>query len=731
MKKFLCLALAFVMVFAMFVLASCGDSENTSSAAESTPADESSADNTPGSSAENPIEFEGNYTYMDSVSTLATNWNNHTYENTDDSYPADFLRCGLYTFVFNDDGLYTVEGKDAFKGYKIIPEMAAAMPVDVTEKVKGENGNKYGIPEDATSGYAYVIALNPKACFQDGKAIKAVDYVESMKRLLDPTLRNYRATDYYAQTLCIAGAEARANSGRNKYAENGLMETPLALDDLTKNDDGVYCDSQGREIYIAVSYKIQKWLQGDTLKDYVDAYGDAYFNVAHWEELLGAANADGMAPLTDETYAWHCDVISTDALGETAADAPYYWFICTGKYDEVEYDDVVGCYATGEYEITLVLGKSLAGFNLLYNLSSNWLVDTDLYDANLTPSGSTFVSSYNTSVETTNSYGPYKLTAYQTDKQMVFEKNEKWWGWTDAAHVYVNPDDGKYYRMYQTTKIDCQVVAEANARKSLFLKGDLMGYGLQAEDYEAYGKSEYLFASPSETIFFLILNGSLAAIQERENADGFDKANVDHESMTLLSFRKAMAVTIDKEDMAATVSPARKGGYGIIGENYIYDPDSASKYRKSEQAMKALCEFYSVDTSKYASLEEAVDSITGYDPDAAKVLYQQAYEEALEKGYITDADNDGKSDQTVTIVYAISSDSAFMTKTIDYLNASVDKADAGTGFEGKIKFIKSAPLGGDWHKELKAGHVDTCLAGWNGSALSDRPLRQPLLSVRR
>lgn len=718
MKKILCLMLALVMVFAMVALASCGkDPENTSSAAETSETSEPESKLIGSGTAEDPYRFKGDYTYMDSVTTLATNWNNLTYETSDDAYPADFVRCGLYTFVFNDAGLYPVEGRDPYDSYKLIPEMAAAEPVDVTKEVRAADNNKYGIPEDVDSGYAYKIALNQNACFQDGKAIKAEDYVKSMDILLNPDYRNYRATDYYSGSLSIAGAEARANSGHNKYAENGLMETPLTLADLTLNDDGVYCDAQGREIYVAISATVSDWLGGDSLKYYVENYGDAYFNLEHWEELAAKENADGYAPLTEETYAWHVSVIATEAWGEDETNAPAYWFVCTGKYDEVTFEDVVGCYASGEYEITIVLNKSLKGFYLLYNLTSNWLVDTTLYEANLTPSGETYVSTYCTSVETTNSYGPYKLTSYQTDKQMVFEKNEKWWGWTDGKHVYVDPEDGKYYQMYQTTKVTCDVVAEASARKELFLKGDQITYGLQAEDYEAYGKSEYLYATPSETIFFLILNGCKPAIETREAAEDFDQTTTDLQSMTLLSFRKAMAVTYDKEDFASTVSPARKGGYGIIGENYIYNPDTCARYRDSEQGMQALCDFYSVDTSKYASLKEAVDSITGYDPDAAKKLYQQAYEEALEAGYITDNDGDGKSDQTVLITYALSSDSEFMTKTMNYLNENVDKADAGTGFEGKIKFQKSAELGNAWSTKLKAGEVDTCLAGWSGSAL--------------
>ena len=42
---------------------------------------------------------------------------------------------------------------------------------------------------------------------------------------------------------------------------------------------------------------------------------------------------------------------------------------------------------------------------------------------------------------------------------------------------------------------------------------------------------------------------------------------------------------------------------------------------------------------------------------------------------------------------------------------------AGTPFEGKIKFVESAPLGNEWSNEIKAGNADTVLGGWSGSAL--------------
>ncbi len=645
----------------------------------------------------------GQYVYKDSVSTLATNWNPHTYETSDDSYPADFLRVGLYGFVFNDD----------FSGYEIIPEMAAEKPVDITSELKALDGNPWNIPESAKTGYAYKIKLNPNAVWEDGTAINADTYVESMKLLLTPEYKNYRATDYYAQTLCIAGAENYANQGQIVYADT---YGELAFSDLVKGEDGNYYTADGRPMFLGIDFALD-WLGGETLKNYVEAYGEAYFDVTNWAELAAAADENGLIPLNDDTYAKYGSVTTgNENWGETMDDVANY-FVVQNTYATGLSFDTVGCYKTGDYEIVLVLAKSLKGFYLFYNLSGNWIVKTDLYNACMEEKEGAYVSTYNTSVETTSSYGPYKMTSYQAGKSMTFEKNDKWYGYTDGKHVYNDPDSGEELAMYQTTKVECQVVEEASTRKMMFLKGELMGYGLQAEDFDTYRNSEWAHATPSETIYFLIFNGYVDAINNREAADDFDTATKDLQTMTLTSFRQAVAVTYDKEKFASTVSPARSGGYGLIGSAYIYDPETGARYRDTDQAKKALCDFYSVDVSKYDSLDAAVDSITGYDPETAKTLYQKAFDEAIAAGFITDNDGDGKSDQVVTIEYCLSSDSDFMTKTINYLNDAMAEVTEGTPFEGKISFIKSAPYGNDWSKKLKNGLADTVLGGWSGSAL--------------
>ena len=744
MKKFLICLIAMALVFCMVLpLTSCvtpAPEENESSSESESETDpkpddgdkdpEQSGSNESGDS-EDPTEETTTefvpyvdlatgtgYTWKDAVVTLASNWNQHTYQTSDDSYPISFITTGLYGFFFNDEEIYkSTNNADPFAGYVIAPEMAAEMPVDVTETIKALEGNPYNIPESATKGYAYVIKLNPNAKWQNGEAINADTYVYSMKQLLDPVLMNYRATDYFDGSLAIANARNYYYQGKTSYLANS---DELGLADLQKGEDGVYFNpATGNKMYIAIDVKIAYFSGKNSLADYVGAYGDKYFSMTHWEALNALKNDDGVVALTDETYPMIKDVITGNAAWGEDETYMHNYFV-EGKYFEADYSfDNVGLYKSGDYEITLVLEKSLTDFNLLYNLSGNWIVYESIYEASKKEIGETGVitSEYCSSVETTMSYGPYVMTEYQSGKYMKFAKNENWFGYTDGKHVYVDPENGETYNMYQTTNVVCQVVSEASTRKLMFLKGELMGYGLQSSDFDEYRSSDRAYVTPSETIFFLIFNGHMDAIKEREAAEGFDKATTDLETMTLNSFRRAFAVTYDKEAFASTISPSRSGGYGLIGTAYIYDPETGARYRDTDQAKKALCDFYSVDVSKFDSLDEAVDSITGYDPETAKELFTQAYNEAIDAGYITDANNDGKSDQTVKIEYCSSATSDFMKQTIGYLNDKLNEVLVGTPFEGKVEIYESAPYGNAWSDTLKAGMSDTVLAGWSGSAL--------------
>lgn len=97
--------------------------------------------------------------YLDSLPGV---WD-HTAEQTPEVAFLRELTCSsLYEFSADGSG--------------IIPQQASALPVDVTaEYLEGWN-----IPAEALRGYAFRIDLNPLACWDDGTAITADDWVTAL-----------------------------------------------------------------------------------------------------------------------------------------------------------------------------------------------------------------------------------------------------------------------------------------------------------------------------------------------------------------------------------------------------------------------------------------------------------------------------------------------------------------------------------------------------------------------
>ena len=651
------------------------------------------------------------YTWKESVNNLSGNWNPHTYQTSYEKYPLQYITSGLYAFYYNDEVNYKTEsGLDPFTGYVAVPEMASEMPVDITEQVKGEHP-EFMIPDGATEGYAYKISLNQSVAWQNGEKITAEDYVYSMAQLLDPELNNYRAGEYFV----IANSEAYFRQGTIKYLDNGI-ENKYSIGSLIKGDDGNYYTEDGNAMYIAVCYGID-WLGKNSLKTYIDYYKDTYFDITDWDKLTAADRGDGLVPLNDETYAWLLTTITGNKYwGETESDALNYLIEAVDYEDNYGFSGV-GLYAVSEYEIVIVFNEAISGFELIDFLTEGWLVYKPYYEACKTEQNGAIINHYGTAVSNTMSYGPYKLTSYSKNNCMVFEKNESWYGYTDGKHIYVDQRDGKTYSMYETTRIDCRLNGDPHTEKQAFLCGHSMSYTLKSSDFAKYRSSDRAYFTPSATVFFMLLNGRMEIIQEREAHETFDTAQYDIESLTLKSFRQAMALTFDTEAFAAEVTPSRRGGCGLIGSAYIYNTETGEKYRDTDEAKRVLCEFYGVDPSDFESVDAAFDSISYCDYEKAGALFTQAFYEAIEAGYITDNDGDGISDQTVRLEYVASATSDFMKRVLAFLNNELIKATEGTPFEGKIIICESVPFGSSWIGPIKAGIIDLVMGGWSGDLL--------------
>ena len=170
------------------------------------------------------------YTYNTYIDSNPKTWNPHAWETNSDSYILGYTEMGFYDLGFNHDK----------SGYDFICEMATDFPKDVTSELTRDEKTRYfGRGNiNLSSGIAFDIPLNPAACWEDGTPIKAVDYVESMKRLLDPEFVNHRADSWYKGNTVLANAEA--------YFKNGQITIEPAFDFIKNNsnldsDDPDFC----------------------------------------------------------------------------------------------------------------------------------------------------------------------------------------------------------------------------------------------------------------------------------------------------------------------------------------------------------------------------------------------------------------------------------------------------------------------------------------------------------
>ncbi len=631
--------------------------------------------------------LKGKYTYNTAMSEFPDVWNPHTYQTATDATILDYASVGFYTFDYNDS-------KD---GYKVVNEMAAKDPENVTALY----ADKYGLDPEVDKNRIWKITIRSDIKWEDGTPITAHDFVTSAKLLLNPVANNYRADSLYEGSLSFINAKNYFYQGKDVWSNNSSADYVLEYEasDLVKGDDGVYVTPQGHVVYLNVAGALD-YLGGNSLEAYVDAYGSVYFNTENWEALVALLDEEGKVAATDETIALLASVIATDAWGETAEYTPYYYsFDIT--YPEVSFEDV-GIFSLSDTEFVIALEKPLTGFYLNYALTSSWLVNETLYKAcESTDANGIYTNSYGTSVATFMSYGPYKLVEFQADKVIKMEKNMQWYGHAD------DPD------LYQTTHIQIDCVEEASTRLEMFLAGQLDAYGLTSEDMATYQTSDNTYFTTGDSTFFIALNpdADFYSNWDAENA-GKNKS-----ILTVLEFRQALSFSLDRMAFCLATSPTNNAGFGVYSSLIISDPENGVAYRTTEQAKKVLVKFWGLEDQigadeLYPDMDAAIASITGYNPEMGKEKFDAAYDYAIANGLMKEGD-------VVEIkIGTPNSTSSFYSKGYDYLVNNYTNAVKGTKLEGKLTFTKDDTLGNAFSDALKANTVDMLFGvGWTGSAL--------------
>lgn len=651
-------------------------------------------------------------TYNLSASSLPTMWNVLNYQSNDATTVTGYTEDGFYSFDYNEDKT----------GYKMVPAMALDFPVEIP--MTAELAEKWGFQADKDGNYEqyhiWKVELRHDLKFDNGDAITAEDYIETAKRLLDPKAANYRADSLYSGNMVIHNAENYLKQGSTQWV------------DITGGEgigyDGVanWADATAEQL-AAITFKTEgsfvvKYLQ-ERNPGYDGSFLLSYFTEVP-EDLLKAYDGKTAAEmLADETgkaildalFGWWC----TDAGEE------FGFFTKSVVYPEVSWDEV-GLYALDDYTLVFVLDKPLSGFYLHYSIGLP-LVHVETYDKCASEEGGVYVNKYGTSVDTYVGHGPYKLITHVADSILQFTKNPYWYG-----HNEVNEFDET---IYEATGIVIKQVVDEATRLQMFLKGELDSYGLQEADMKDYQSSDYTYYTEGDSTWFVALNPDMAGLtREQEKAKPVNTGYVVNKTvLTIKEFRQALSFSLNRAEYQLTLDPVGSVGKALYSGMIISDPENGITYRSTEQAKDTILAFWGLTNDvcpencpcgglehAYATKDEAIDSITGYDPTGAKALFDKAYDLAVEQGLIpADAISSGKWEVQIMVGQPGTGSSTYYNKGYEYLSKIWTEAVVGTKFEGHLTFKQSEPLGSsNFSDYLKNNSIDLLFGvGWTGSAL--------------
>ena len=705
MKKLLAMLLALAMVLS---LAACG---TTPAGDATTPAGD---DNT---APAGPVidVVEGDFTYRTYTTALGSCWNPHTWDTNGDSAVMAYIETPLVTMSIDDslNGVY----QWVYLAAESVTDVTADNQADLTKyAVTLPEGQAV---EDTTSGFVFEIKLNPDMKWENGEPINADTYIYSMKALLDPAMRNYRANLYYAGESAVAGGNTYYNSGAPIYtamvAPYGEGEEPDYSYDLAAGIEAghVYINTTTTSMTLAAyslgelvnSYGAPGADQLAAVSAEENPYGYALVtndNLATVKELVGAC----LAPFGMD-WASMSEEEQNQLLMETL-------WVNAGEVSEVaDYDATVGCYKVDDYTIRYVTQTQIDINYFLTSCTSNWIVYEDLYEAGKDTTGALVTTDYGTSLETTMSYGPYKMESLQDAKQMVFVQNENWYNYqtTESGYLYAVTDylvDGEQVQQYQTTKVVIDVMDD-DAAKQAFLKGELSDWAPSADDLPTYATSEQMYKAPETYTMSFFFNTDVDALKAMDTSLG----NTNSVVLSNINFRKAFSLAIDRDEFVGATAgyvPA----YSMLNNLYYYDVynDPTSSYRNSEPAMQAICNYYGVEYGEgtpYADLKAAYDSINGYNLTVAQELMKTACAELVEAGLYKEGDpihiRIGWAKGAMT-----SSDNQQVALMQKYINQAVE----GSGFgEITLEGVGNIPSRYD---AVPAGEYAVGYGAWGGAA---------------
>ena len=679
MKKILAIALVCVMTLGLF--AGCGPAVND-------PTNGSTVGTTTGTDVPQVTLKQAQYNTTTSV--MPSNWNEFTYADNNDTQIMSYIGSSFfeYDYKFEDDKKYNEDGsvnKDGIVPGAYTTNYSAATKLeDVTASVDAKWG--YTDEQKAEGGYAWKITLRDDLKWDDGTAITAADFEYSMQQLLDPAFMNFRANTYY-DTLMI-------KNSKGYFFQNteGTYETIGSLGYASVQaaiDAGETLYANAWNMWGATGYKDA---EGNECPEWVAIDDETVYSSAD-----GSDSVSGKMLYT--AYAQYREP-------GTGYDAAIY---VENKIRDVKWEDV-GIYAVeGENAIVLCLDKAYSFLKedgslsvwAPYYFSSLPVVHKAKYEASkIAPAdGATlWTSNYNSSLETTASWGPFKLAEFEAGSHYKLVKNENWYGWNLE----------QYKNQYNITAINCRKVEEFATKWMGFLNGSYDDAALQTENVAEYLDSKYVyFTSTSTGTFGMQLFSDLSKLKNSENNNGI---------LAIQEFRHAFNLALNRSDIVEKIWPGSAVPcFGLLNVAYYYDIENSpeledgGQYRNATIAKEGILRAYGFTQGtdgKWSggdlanlSTEDAYEALTGYNPTLAK----QKMEEAIKILLANPEEYGYDSTKNITLVYGSNSDTDKQRFRASYLQDVLDGLTKGTELEDKIDVVFDASAGAKWADAFRSG----------------------------
>lgn len=634
------------------------------------------------------------YTNNDYTSQMPNQWCSIlTSDNTNVSMEA-YLTSSFYEFNYEFDA----DGNIVPGGFTVEYSAATALK-DVTAKYAGT----YGLAADATKGQAFAMTLREDLTWDDGTPIKAADFVYSMSQQLSPNYLFDTASNYYSGNYVIHNAENYVKQGQTlmRAADSKYKEWTVAIDEMPNE-----------LIFDLSNSYVGNWLNS-SYSSYVKARGAAWTVSA----LFGTATEDEVKSLEGKSYA----EISADAtlkdiwtrvLGawQTEPNEELHFWAFKYTYPAMDFADVGYFVGDNEYELVMIIDGTLAPLdekgNLTYEAGyyfSSWpLVKKDLWEQNENSSnGIPYSNSYCTSDKNSASWGPYKVGTYQDGKSYTIVRNDEWFGYGLK----------QYLGQYTTDVIKVSKIEEWDTAWMYFQQGNLDGIGMDVKIAADYRTSKRAYFTPDTYTFDLNLQSNATSHTESRN-----NLLLNYEE-----FRKAISLSLDRDDYCAKNSPSSQAALGLLNSMYYYDVVNGKTYRESIQAKEAILNAYgaiknddgtwTVGENTYSDIEDALDATTGYNLTLAHELVDAAVEKAIAAG-------DYVEGETVILTYGIETQTANTDRVKNWFQAAFDAMVAGTKLEGKIRIDYFMFSSATWSDQFADGEYDLCFGAWGSAAFN-------------